>query len=238
VSQIVDAAICAPGLGLSLNVNFTPPACRTCNFDCVYCEVPRKPREGPGMAWPSPGDIASALANALPTSRSESVLVAGCGEPTLHPDFCGAMLAVLGVVKNDRPRLPVRVRTNGSRLHRPEVRRGLDLADERILKLDPAPERTLRPSSRAPFGAIVVGAGTLRDFSIQSVLVEGEDGNCDDSSLAVWLELLAELRPTRVYLSTPDVAVAGGRVRPLSHPRLAAVAAELACRVAISAAIV
>jgi wyosine [tRNA(Phe)-imidazoG37] synthetase (radical SAM superfamily) len=236
MSSTVLDPICQPGLGPALSVNITPPACRVCNFDCTYCVVPREPREGPGVPWPSPDDVAGALASAMPAPEFDSVLIAGCGEPTLHPEFCATLLAVIGVVCRDRPEMPVRVRTNGSQLHRPEVHRALDLADERVLKLDPAPERTDRPAADAPLGVIVARAGKLRDFSAQSVFVEGEERNCDEASLAEWRELLRELQPQRVYLSTVEAADAGGRVLPLPRARLEVLAAEIEERLGIPAA--
>jgi len=153
------------------------------------------------------------------------VTVAGAGEPALHPDFATAVLGVLGVVARDRPDVAVRVRTNGIGLQRPEVRRALDLADERIVKLDPAPERTARPGRGAPLGALLARLTALRDLSVQAVLVAGPAGNADPPALEEWLALLAELRPRRVYLTTPAAPSRDGAVLPLAAERLAAAAA-------------
>lgn len=238
MSAIVPGPVCTPGLGSCLAVSFTPPDTRVCSFDCTYCAVPRQPRRGAGVRWPTPGEIASAVANALPQAAAyDSLMVGGCGEPTLHPYFTAALLGVMGVVRADRPDMAVRVRTCGAQLHRGEVRRGLDLADERILKLDPAPERTQRPSASTPLGAVIAGASALRDLCIQAVLLDGADGNCDEASLEEWIELLNELRPRLVYLTTPEGPRAEGRVLPVARTRLEKVAAQLAERTGIPAAL-
>jgi len=238
MNEIVPGPVCSPGLGACLAVSFTPPDARVCTFDCTYCTVPQRPRRGAAVRWPSPGDIASAVANALPEAAAyDSLMVGGCGEPTLHPHFSAALLGVLGVVRSDRPDMAVRVRTSGAQLHRGEVRRALDLADERILKLDPAPERTQRPSASTPLGAIIAGACALRDLSIQAVVIDGPDGNCDEASLEGWIGLLDELRPRLVYLTTPESPRAEGRVLPVSRERLEKLAAQLAERTGIPASL-
>jgi wyosine [tRNA(Phe)-imidazoG37] synthetase (radical SAM superfamily) len=238
MNQIVPGPVCSPGLGACLAVSFTPPDARVCTFDCRYCSVPPRPRRGAAVRWPSPGDIASAVANALPGAAAyDSLVVGGCGEPTLHPHFTAALLGVLGVVRSDRPDMAVRVRTAGAQIHRGEVRRGLDLADERILKLDPAPERTQRPSASNPLGAILAGATALRDLSIQAVLIDGPEGNCDAASLESWIGLIEELRPQRVYLTTPDGPRAEGRVLPVPRERLEKLAAQLTERAGIPASL-
>lgn len=220
------ARICTPRPGPSLYVSITPPGCRVCPFRCTYCAVPKGSRRGPGGRWPAPGELLSSLAQELSEAKGvSSVTVAGAGEPALHPDFCTAVLGVLGVVARDRPELPVRVRTNGAGLQRPEVCRALDLADERIVKLDPAPERTARPGPGAPLGALLARLTTLRDLSVQAVLVDGPAGNADPTALEEWLALLAELRPQRVYLTTPAAPSPDGAALPLDAERLAAAAA-------------
>jgi len=218
--------ICTPRPGRSLYVSLTPPACRICPFQCVYCAVPKGSLRGPGARWPGSGEVISAVARKLPAAVGfSSVTLAGAGEPALHPDFCTAVLGVLGVVLRDRPDMAVRVRTNGVGLQRPEVRRALDLADERIVKLDPAPERTARPGPGAPLGALLARLTALRNLCVQTVLVQGPAGNADPAALEEWLALLAELRPRRVYLTTPAAPSRGGGALPLPAEDLAAAAA-------------
>ena len=74
----------------------TPPGCRVCSLDCVYCECSRGRREGRGGRWPAPGDLATALSEALPAAGPlDSITISGHGEPTLHPRFGAAAASVL-----------------------------------------------------------------------------------------------------------------------------------------------
>ncbi|MEZ4717468.1 MAG: hypothetical protein R2851_15480 [Caldilineaceae bacterium] len=112
-------------LGQSLGVD--PILLKTCNWNCVYCQLgtdgaahQRTAGVRPGMrSWrpcimlgaPSRGDI-------------DLRLVRGVGEPTLHVGL-GWMLRRTKALTS----IPVAVITNGSLLYRPDVRAELAVAD-------------------------------------------------------------------------------------------------------------
>jgi len=219
-------------LGRSLGVDLTPPSRPACNFDCVYCPATRC--EGPG-GWPSPGEVASALANALPrVGPLDSITISGRGEPTLHPRFGAVVSSVVSEARRGTG-VPVRILSNGSRAVDPVVRRALDLLDERIVKLDAAPERVERPAASAPFGAMLHAWTLLRDFTLQSCFIEGDVSNVDEESLSRWLELVAELRPRGVHVHTIDQPGRVAGVRAVAPERLREIAERVRAQAGVPA---
>jgi wyosine [tRNA(Phe)-imidazoG37] synthetase (radical SAM superfamily) len=224
-------------LGRSLGINLTPPGCRACNFECVYCEVPRRPWGEPdGLWWPTPAHLVEALELALPRcGRLDSITLSGAGEPTLHPRFDAAVAAVLGQARRARLGVPVRILTNGTGAVRPEVRAALDRLDERIVTLDANPEAINRPHPRAPLGGVVQALALLRDVTLQSCFVGGEVSNAGGAAVREWIELVAALRPARVQIYTISRKPAAHDVWPLPLERLEAIGARLRARTGIRA---
>jgi wyosine [tRNA(Phe)-imidazoG37] synthetase (radical SAM superfamily) len=224
-SPIIGGPVCTRTAERSLRVCLLPGGSRVCSFDCVYCAFARGGRR---PEWPRPGDIGAAVANALYREPEvESITISGRGEPTLHPAFGLALGNVLSA-RRARSDLGVRIATNGETLLSPRVRRLLELADERIVRVDAGGERIARPSGRARPGAILAGLALLSDFSVESVFVEGSGGNVDADSIDAWLELVGELRPARVYVTTVAGApAADAGVRAASSATLEAIALQL-----------
>lgn len=151
-------------LGVNLNVN------NACNWGCVYCQVPGLTRGGP-----PPIDLArlatefDALLGAILDGRFADeagagaikladVAFSGNGEPTAATEFRAAVEVVLGALERRglRGRLPVRVITNGSLLHRPDVqdafRRLGEAGGEIWFKVDRATEPALREVNGTALG--------------------------------------------------------------------------------------
>jgi wyosine [tRNA(Phe)-imidazoG37] synthetase (radical SAM superfamily) len=139
----------------------------------------------------------------------ESITVSGPGDPTLHPGFGAALGDVLSA-RRVREELPVRIVTNAYRLLDPRIRRLVGFADERIVRIDAGGGRIARPAQEASVHALRAALEALDDFSIESVFVEGPDGNANSTDIDAWLDLVASLSPTRVYVTT----VAGRPVEP------------------------
>jgi wyosine [tRNA(Phe)-imidazoG37] synthetase (radical SAM superfamily) len=217
-----------PGLGRSLGISLSPTGCRVCSFDCVYCGVDPTPRGGGGVRWPSVGDIESELAYALPrVGPIDWITVSGRGEPTAHPRFCGVASAVLAVSSRARPRLRARIFTNGIGAVQPEVRRILELFDERVIRIDPSPATVNRPAAHFPAGSVMSALTMLSDISVQSCLVDGRVSNIDRESLQDWVELLAELQPRRVALYTIPGPRFDRHIKPVAESRLAEIGKQV-----------
>jgi wyosine [tRNA(Phe)-imidazoG37] synthetase (radical SAM superfamily) len=202
----------------------------------VYCEDPRLPRAGPPGDWPSAASVVRALAEALGRcGELDSITLSGCGEPTEHPDFERVVVGVLEVARVERPGLPVRILTSGANAVRPEVRRALDRLDERIVIVDADPERVDRPERRSPLGGVVQGVSLLRDFTAQSCFLEGAVSNVGEEALRHWMDLLDEMRPRFVQVTTPSRKPAVPDIWPVSPVRLEEIARTLRRRTGLEA---
>jgi len=223
---IVFRPVSSPELGRCLAVDPLPPPYRACTYDCVYCPFSPRPNRRRGPRWPTPGEVGSAVANALHEAGPlDSITLAGHGEPTLHPLFGSIVAEVLSAARRVRPGVPVRIVTNGSMVCHEDVRRALDLVDERIVKLDAAAERICRPDVGHPLGAVIASLPLLRDMTIQSCFVEGAVENTDSDSVREWVDLIGELRPEAVHIYTQPGREAG--VVPVAAWRLHQIAAQL-----------
>jgi wyosine [tRNA(Phe)-imidazoG37] synthetase (radical SAM superfamily) len=125
---------------------------------------------------------------------------------------------VLAYADRVRPRLPVRILTNGSEARRPVVRRALDNLDERIVKLDAARDRVNRPTADATES--VAAVSELRDTILHSCFVEGACSNCDPESVSNWMERVGEVQPraVRIHSIRPEAATLS--MWPVSQARL------------------
>lgn len=225
---IIYGPVSSPQLGRFLGIDPLPPPYRVCTFDCVYCAFPHLSPDLRGTRWPTPGEVGSVLANALPEAGPlDSITLSGHGEPTLHPRFGSLVAEVLSAARHARPGLPVQVVTNGSTMCHEDVRRALDLFDERIVKLDAGAERVCRPDTSHPLGAVIAALPLLRDMTIQSCFIEGAVENTDAASVQDWVDLIAELRPQAVQIYTPSWVVRRADIVPAPGWRLDEIAAQL-----------
>lgn len=198
-TRIIGGPVCTRTADHSLHVNLLPGHGRLCTLDCVYCPFPRT-QEAPD--WRLPGDIGSAVRNALHEAPElDSITVSGAGEPTLHPRFGHALGDILSA-RLVRPALPVRIVTNGSTAVKPHIRRLLEFADERLVRIDAGGDRISRPRRALSHGELAAALHALSDFTVESVFVEGPGGNTSDSEVGEWIERLAELRPKHVTVTT------------------------------------
>jgi len=199
-ARIIGGPVCTRTADHSLHVSLVPTHGRLCTLDCLYCPFPRTNRDFP--AWRLPGDIGTAVMNALHEAPGvDSITVSGPGEPTLHPRFGHALGDVISARKV-RPELPVRIVTNGTTALRPEIRRLLEFADERLIRIDAGGDRIARPRHTLPRDALSAALHELSDFTVESIFVEGPGGNTGDRDVEEWIERLAELHPKHVTVTT------------------------------------
>ena len=201
-------------LGQSLGID--PIPMKTCNWNCVYCQL------GRSSAWRRNGGCTlrrrtfwRRLSKAIEKHGRDGidwVTFVGSGEPTLHAGL-GWMIDEL----KRRSPIPVAVLTNGSLLDLPEVRRDLRGADAVMPSLDAGTERLYRQINRAakPFGLdrLVRGLEAFRaEYSgrlwIEVMLISGlNDG---DEALRDLAAALHRIGPDEVHINLP--------VRPPAEP--------------------
>ncbi len=233
---IVYGPVVSRRLGRSLGVNITPPGCRICSLDCVYCEFGRVEGHDRCPRWPTPGEIGSALGSRFDrVGELDSVTISGYGEPTLHPRFEAVVAEVVSHTFRRRSGLGVRILTNGSQAARESVRRALDLLDERIVKLDASMEAVCRPRSSQVLGRSVVGMCLLKDVTLQCCFIHGSVSNADDKSVSDWIDVVRVVKPRAVQIYTINRPPADSGIRPVSQDQLEEIACRLRSKTGIDA---
>ncbi len=194
-------------LGRSLGVD--PIPLKTCNWNCVYCQLGRtRPLTNERKVYIAPGEIAAQVRTALAGHSPgdiDWITFVGSGEPALHANL-GQMIRV---VKNLTD-LPVAVITNGSLLYRPEVRRELAEADAVMPSLDAGtPElyrKINRPHPDITFERLLNGLVAFRReyrgrLWIETMLLH--DLNDTEPALDDLSGALGRIEPDEVHVNLP-----------------------------------
>ena len=228
-NRFIYLTISARARGLSIGVNMNPD--KQCNFDCVYCEVDRRPL-GPAlpldlkaMSEELLGTLSlvhSSQIRRLPVYTTlpdellqlRHVALSGDGEPTLCPNFADAVQSVVHVRACGRfPFFKIILLTNGTGLDLPPVAQTLKLltdSDEIWVKLDAGTqafaERVNRP--QVPLKKVLANIQTLgrqRPVVIQSMfsLLDGEEPPAEE--IEQYVERLKELKAAGAKISLVQV---------------------------------
>ena len=194
-------------LGQSLGIDTIP--LKTCNWNCVYCQLGRTvPVTNERREYYPRNDILTQVKGALALHRPGEIdwlTFVGSGEPTLHINLGWLIRRV-----KDLAEFPVAVITNGSLLYRPEVRRELSAADAVMPSLD-AGSATLycqinRPHPKVTFEHLIDGLVTFSQeycgsLWVEVMLVQGlNDGNDALQDIA---EVVRRIQPDEVHINMP-----------------------------------
>lgn len=194
-------------LGQSLGIDTIP--LKTCNWNCVYCQLGRtKPLNNQRKDYYPPSEILSEVREALETCQPGEinwVTFVGSGEPLLH-----ASLGYLIQQVKKLTALPVAVITNGSLLFLPEVRQDLKPVDAVMPSLDAGTaelyRKINRPHPDLTFERLVEGLVSFRnEYSgrlwVEVMLVRGLNDN--PQSLGDIARILERIRPDAVHINLP-----------------------------------
>jgi wyosine [tRNA(Phe)-imidazoG37] synthetase (radical SAM superfamily) len=194
-------------LGQSLGID--PVPLKTCNWNCVYCQLGRSipltnerrdyfPREDiiieveQALASHSPGEI-------------DWVTLVGSGETTLHASIGWLIRQVKSLTH-----LPVAVITNGSLLYLPEMRLELSPADAVLPSLDAGNARLYRkinrPHPEVSFKRLIEGLVAFRKeyqgkLWVEVMLVRGL--NDTEVALSEIAAALKSIQPDEVHVLQP-----------------------------------
>lgn len=220
-------------LGFSQGIDLLPP--KTCNFNCIYCEINKAPQLSCDRGEHVPNEIILAeidelLKDEVRVSDLDVFTITASGEPTLHTGI-GTVIRYIKE-KTDKP---VAILTNGSQLYLKEVRQDLLAADIVIPSLDAArPEsyrRVNRPAKCSPdLETMIKGiADFSREFAgevwLEILLVESINDSPED--IAALNKVIGRIRPTRVQLNTVARPPFESFANPLSHKRMEEVKREI-----------
>ena len=205
-------------LGQSLGIDTIP--LKTCNWNCVYCQLGRtvpltNKREEYCPSKAILAEVKAALARPQP-GEIDWVTFVGSGEPTLHSNIGWLIDEVKSLTE-----VPIAVITNGSLLYLQDVR--CDLADVDVVmpSLDAGTadlyRQINRPHPEVTFERLVDGLVAFRqEYSgklwIEVMLVQGL--NDTDRSLRQISAILRRVRPDEVHINLPTRPPAETWVQP------------------------
>jgi wyosine [tRNA(Phe)-imidazoG37] synthetase (radical SAM superfamily) len=205
-------------LGMSLGIDTIP--LKTCNWNCVYCQLGRTvPLTNKRREYIPRLDILAEVVSALDSGsspRPDWITFVGSGEPTLHIGLGWLIQKV-----KSRTEIPVAVITNGALLHLLEVRHDLQLADAVLPTLDAGSadlyRRINRPHPEITFERLVSGLITFRkeylgQFWLEVMLVRGL--NDTEQALQDLATIIKRIQPDEVHINVPDRPPAEAWVQP------------------------
>ena len=216
-------------LGFSLGVDIIP--FKTCTLDCVYCQLgPSSRTTVRRRAFYDPKAVVRSVLEAVTTSgRIDVITFSGSGEPTLNRSLGGI---IRGIKK--RTRIPVVVLTNGTLLHRRDVRRDLAEADIVVPDLDAATAglfaKVNRPDKALSLDRMLGGLEAFRrEFKGQIWLEVMLVAGINDSPAHVrrLRKIIDAAGADKVQLNTVVRPPAVRTARPLSEARMRAICKAL-----------
>lgn len=205
-------------LGQSLGID--PVPAKTCNWNCVYCQLGRTSPLRVERSEFIPvretlREIEAAIEGAAP-GAIDWVTFVGSGETLLHSKIQEMISGVKALTD-----LPVAVITNGSLLAYPEIRKEVLPADAVLPSLD-AGTATLfrkinRPHPSISFDQHVLGLEAFRreyggKLLLEVMLISGL--NDSEEALRSISTCVARIQPDELHLALPDRPPAESWVRP------------------------
>jgi len=206
-STVVFGPINSRRFGMSLGIDLSPKQ-KSCNFDCVYCELkgakPVEEIENP----PSVNEIISALKEALKTHQNIDVItLTANGEPTLYPHL-KELIVKVNEIKGKAKTL---ILSNGSGVRDQKICEALQGLDIVKFSLDSAVQSTFKKIDRNKSGIevnelIKAMAKFRKEFNGELVLeilvVAGF--NDKEEEFTALNEAINEIAPHRVDVGTID----------------------------------
>jgi len=222
--QFVFGPVPSRRLGQSLGIDPIPQ--KTCNWNCIYCQLGRStPMTNERREYISCDAILAEVTEALHShsiGEIDWVTFVGSGEPTLHSKL-GEMIDRVKSITS----IPVAVITNGALSYLPEVRADLALADAVLPTLDAGSEdlyrKINRPWPELTFERLVSGLAAFRHeytgkLWVEVMLIRGL--NDSEQALRDIVSALERIQPDQVHLSLPVRPPAESWVQPADEEGL------------------
>ncbi len=205
-------------LGQSLGID--PVPLKTCNWNCVYCQLGRSiPLTNERNEYFPREDMLVEVKQALLSHKPgeiDWVTFVGSGETTLHAGIGWLIREVKALTQ-----LPVAVITNGSLFYLPEMRLELSPADAVLPSLDAGNARLYRkinrPHPEVSFKRLVEGLVAFsKEYQgklwVEVMLIRGL--NDSEAALNEIANTLKNIQPDEVHILLPDRPPAETWVQP------------------------
>ena len=213
--------------GLSLGIDLSPEE-KSCNFDCLYCELSVAKRVDHIINPPKVDDIIEELEKELIDHENIDVItITANGEPTLYNQL-NDLVKKINKIKDGKKLL---ILTNASTIMDKEVQNSLKEIDIVKLSLDCASSECFNKLDRASkdieLSSIIEGMKEFRkiyhgQMVAEILLVKGINDN--EKEIQALNAILQEIKPNRVDLGSVDrppaysiEAVSEDRLVELSH---------------------
>jgi len=211
-------------LGQSLGID--PVPLKTCNWNCVYCQLGRSiPMANERNEFFPADEILAEAKNTLLSHQPgeiDWVTFVGSGETTLHASLGWLIQEVKKIT-----RLPMAVITNGSLLYLPEVRQELLAADAVLPSLDAGtPElyqHINRPYPGLSFESFLDGLIAFSEEYQGNLWVEVmlvKDFNDTENQLSKIASALQRIKPDEIHIMQPTRPPVETWVKPPSDDGL------------------
>jgi len=194
-------------LGMSLGVDLVPK--KVCTLDCVYCEVGKTTKlTTQRMEYTPYNKVIVELKDYFENNPNpDYITFSGSGEPTLNSKIGD----VLRFIKQEKPKIPVAVLTNGTLLYNKEVRKELMDANVVLPSLDAATESTFqkinRPAKGLSVEKYIQGLVEFRkeytgQIWLEVFIIPGYNDNVEE--LKALKKAFEQIKPDEIQLNTLD----------------------------------
>jgi wyosine [tRNA(Phe)-imidazoG37] synthetase (radical SAM superfamily) len=214
--------------GMSLGIDLSPEK-KSCNFDCIYCELEKAKKVDIIENPPKVEDVINDVLAGIEKYNFDVITITANGEPTLYP-YLDELIDEINKIKKDKKSL---ILSNSSNIDKPEIQNALKKLDIVKLSLDSVNPKTFkkidRPLENIKIENIIKG---IKEFSkiyegeliIEILVVKGINDKIEE--FKALNEVLKEINPTRVDISTIDRPPAYD-VQPVEYERLFELSQEI-----------
>jgi len=212
--------------GMSLGIDLSPDE-KSCNFDCIYCELDRADKVTKIKNPPKIEDILKDVEVGIQKYDFDVLTITANGEPTLYP----YLDKLIDELKKFNKKLLIL--SNSSTINNPTIRQTLKKLDIVKLSLDSVNEKTFkkidRPHKDIQLKDIINGLKEFRkiytkELIIEVLVVKGINDKIDE--FKALNDVLNEINPTRVDISTIDRPPAYD-VEPVEYEKLFELSKEI-----------
>ncbi|HIQ24688.1 MAG TPA: radical SAM protein [Persephonella sp.] len=208
--------------GVSLGIDLSPEK-KSCNFDCLYCELGKGKLTDNIYKEPNPEEILKEIKDFLSKNRQpDYITITANGEPTLYSRLDN-LISEINKIKTNSKTL---ILSNSSTIYKENIQKTLTKFDTVKLSLDAVSEEIFRkvdkPLKGISIHQIIKGIKNFRKIFKGKLIIEVlivKFINDDVNEIKKLSKVLKELNPDRIDLGTIDRPPAY-RVFPVSNKQL------------------